>query len=403
MITDTIRDRFKHLASPGTAILQDLGVGKALGLADAETIVRDLFASAGVAINGSEPWDVTVHEQQFYANLLRYGELGLGESYIDGWWDCEALDLMIDKLLRAKLHKVIRGNLKMRLGVVKAIVFNLQSEKRATDSARAHYDIGNDLYRLMLGKRMQYTCGYFKDTDDLDEAQDAKLDLICRKLQLQPGMRVLELGCGFGGLAIYAAENYGVEVTGYNVSRAQLELAREMAGDLPVTFHMADYREASGQYDAVVSVGMMEHIGYKNHRTLMQVIHRSMTDDAVALVHTIGSNASRLRSEGFVDKYLFPNAVSPSVAQFGKAIDGLLVMEDVQNIGPHYSPTLLAWWKNFDEGYDQLDHSVYDARFYRLWRYYLLAASGASTSRKGQLWHWVMTKMGREHPYSRFA
>lgn len=401
MLTE-IRHNLKNLTAPGRELLHDLKIGSALG-GDAEAVVRELFAAAGVEVNGPAAHDITVHDERFYTKLLRSGELGMGESYIDGWWDCDALELMIDRLLRAQLHRVFKGNWRMRLGVVKAIVFNLQNERRATDSARAHYDIGNDLYQLMLDKRMQYTCGYFADTDDLDEAQEAKLDLICRKLGLEPGMRVLELGCGFGGFAIYAAEKYGVEVVGYNVSRAQLELAREMAGDLPVTFHLADYREATGKFDAVVSIGMMEHIGYKNHRTMMEVIERSMTDEAVALVHTIGSNTSRLSPERFVDRYLFPNAVSPSVAQFGNAIDGLLVLEDVHNLGEHYSPTLLAWWRNFDAGYHQLDHSVYDQRFYRLWRYYLLAASGASTSRKGQLWHWVLTKMGRPQPDCRLS
>ncbi|MBT8491834.1 MAG: cyclopropane fatty acyl phospholipid synthase [Deltaproteobacteria bacterium] len=370
---------------------------------DAESIVRELFARAKVTIDGPERWDIQVHDQRFYGKLLRFGELGFGESYLDGWWDCDALEVLVDKLLRAKLHLELKGNLKMQLGVVKAIATNLQSRKRSTDSARAHYDIGNELYQLMLDRRMQYTCGYFEHTDDLDQAQEAKLELLCKKLQLQPGMKVLELGCGFGGFAIYAAEKYGVEVTGYNVSKAQLKLAREMAGDLPVTFHMADYREATGHYDAVVSVGMMEHIGYKNHRTMLEVVERTMTDEAVAVIHTIGSNRSRLHPEGFVDKYLFPNAVSPSVAQFGRAIDGLLVMEDVHNIGPHYAPTLLAWWKNFEAGYHSLDHSVYDQRFYRLWRYYLLAAAGASSSRKGQLWQWVLTKMGRTQPACRFS
>lgn len=402
MLTTSIRQNLQHLTGPGQKFLDELRTGNGLG-GDAEAVVRDLFATAGVEIGGSAPHDLTVHDDRFYAKLLRWGELGMGESYIDGWWDCDALEQMIDRLLRARLHLVLKGNWRMRLGVVKAIVFNLQNEKRATDSARAHYDIGNDLYRLMLDRRMQYTCAYFAGTDDLDEAQEAKLDLICRKLDLKPGMRVLELGCGFGGFAIYAAEKYGVEVEGYNVSKAQLEVAREMAGDLPVTFHLADYREAKGRFDAVVSIGMMEHIGYKNHRTMLEVIERSMTDEAVALVHTIGSNSSRLRAERFVDKYLFPNAVSPSIAQFGAAIDGLLVLEDVQNIGEHYAPTLEAWWHNFDAGYDQLDHSVYDQRFYRLWRYYLLAASGASTSRKGQLWHFVMTKMGRPQPDCRHS
>lgn len=386
MIAQTIGNTLRNFSTP------------LAGFDDAETIVRKLLGNAGVTVNGSAPWDITVHDSRFYAKLLRHGELGLGESYIDGWWDCDELQTMIHKICRASLHLILKGNWRMKLGIVKAVLLNLQSESRATKSAQAHYDIGNDLYKLMLDDRMQYTCAYFKDTDDLGEAQEAKLDLVCRKLGLKPGMRVLELGCGFGGLAIYAAEKYGVEVTGYNVSRAQLELAREMAGNLPVTFHQSDYREARGQYDAVVSIGMMEHIGYKNHRTLMEVIHRCMSDEAVSLVHTIGSNHSRLRPERFVDKYLFPNAVSPSIAQIGKAVDGLLIVDDVHNIGTHYAPTLMAWWRNFDAGYEQLDHSVYDARFYRLWRYYLLAATGASTSRKGQLWQTVMTKFGRDLP-----
>jgi len=398
-----LASRLKTLADPNGDFLQNLKLGSFTPEASAEKVVRELFAAGDVEIGGSRPWDVTVHDPAFYGKLLRHGDLGLGESYIDGWWDCDQLQVMIHKILRAKLHLVLRGDWRMRMGVLKAVVLNLQSQKRSEKSARAHYDIGNDLYELMLDKRMQYTCGYFKDTDDLDTAQELKLDLICRKLGLQPGMRVLELGCGFGGFAIFAAEKYGVEVVGYNVSKAQLELARSRAGDLPVEFRMADYREAQGQFDAVVSVGMMEHIGYKNHRAMMEVVERCMTDEAVALVHTIGNNHSRLRSEGFVDKYLFPNAISPSIAQFGKAIDGLLVLEDVQNIGPHYAPTLMAWWENFNAGYDTLDHSVYDDRFYRLWRYYLLAATGASSSRKGQLWHFVMTKFGRDQPECRFS
>lgn len=376
---------------------------KPIGHDAGKTAVTDLFARAGVSVNGSAPHDITVHNTDFYARLLNYSDLGLGESYLDGWWDCEQLDTMIAKLLRAQLHRVLKGNWQMRARVVKGVVLNLQNRKRATKSARAHYDIGNDLYEIMLDKRMQYTCAYWKNAENLDDAQEAKLHLVCKKLGLQSGMRVLELGCGFGGLAKFAAEHYGVEVTAYNVSKAQLEIARERATGLPVTFHLRDYREAYGQYDAVVSVGMMEHIGYKNHRALINVIERCMTDEAVALVHTIGSNNSRVRADAFVDRYLFPNAVSPSIAQMGKALEGKLIMEDCHNFGPDYDPTLMAWWNNFKDGYHKLDQDRYDQRFWRLWRYYLLAAAGSSRARHGQLWHWVLTKQGRTVPEARYG
>jgi cyclopropane-fatty-acyl-phospholipid synthase len=279
----------------------------------------------------------------------------------------------------------------------------MQSKSRAGQVAEKHYDLGNDLYEVMLDPRMVYTCGYWKDAKTLDEAQDAKLDLVCKKVGLKPGMRVLDLGCGWGGFAIYAAEKYGCEVVGVTIAKEQQRLGQERATQkkLPVEIRLLDYRDARGTFDAVVSIGMMEHVGWRNHRTLMEVVHRSLADEGVALIHTIGSNESQRHGIPFFEKYLFPNAASPSIAQLGKAMEGLFVVEDWHNFGPDYEPTLLAWWKNFEAGYGRLDHAKYDERFYRMWRFYLLAAAGAVRARESQLWHLVLTKVGRAQPLCR--
>ena len=364
----------------------------------AERTVRELFALADVRIGGDRPGDIQVTDNRFYARLLQQASMGLGESFMDGWWDVDHLDVFIAKIVGADLKKKIRGDWRLWALPVKAVLLNLQSKARAYEVAEAHYDLGNDLYQRMLCKRMVYTCGYWKNAKNLDEAQEAKLDLVCRKVGLQPGMRVLDLGCGWGGFAAYAAEKYGVSVLGVSVSKEQVKLAKEMWKGLPVDYHLGDYRDVKGQYDAVVSIGMAEHIGYKNHRTMMKVIHRSLKKDGVALVHTIANNVSRIHGIPFIEKYVFPNACAPSLAQLGKAIEGLMVCEDLQNIGPDYDPTLMAWWENFDKAWPELRGRKYDDRFYKMWKFYLLGAAGASRCRDGQLYHLVLTHVGRKQP-----
>ncbi|MCA9638147.1 MAG: cyclopropane fatty acyl phospholipid synthase [Myxococcales bacterium] len=367
----------------------------------AERIVRDILAGAGVTVGGSEPWDITVHDRRFYPRLLKQASLGLGESYMDGWWETPALEEFIGKILRADLKNTLKGDWRMWSLPIRAAVSNLQSKARAYEVAEAHYDLGNDLYQRMLDKRMVYTCGYWRDAKDLDEAQEAKLDLICRKVGLEPGMEVLDLGCGWGGFAAFAAERYGCKVRGVSVSKEQVALAREMWKDLPVEFILGDYRDMRGSYDAVVSIGMAEHVGYKNHRTMMQVIHRCLRPEGVALVHTIANNVSRRHGIPFIEKYVFPNACAPSMTQLAKATEGLLVIEDVQNLGPDYFHTLIAWWKNFDAAWPELRGSRYDDRFYKMWKFYLLGAAGASKYRDGQLYHVVLTHVGRQQPECR--
>jgi cyclopropane-fatty-acyl-phospholipid synthase len=368
-----------------------------------ESTVRELFSLAGITVGGQAPGDIQVHNPRFYSRLLQQASMGLGESYMDGWWDTPSMEVFIEKVLRADLKNKIRGDWRLWTLPAKAILFNLQSRARAYQVAEVHYDLGNDLYQRMLDKRMVYTCGYWKGATTLDQAQEQKLDLVCRKVGLKPGMRVLDLGCGWGGFAAYAAQKYGVSVRGVSVSREQVQLAKEMWSGLPVEFHLDDYRNVTGTYDAVVSIGMAEHIGFKNHRTMMKVIHRSLKPEGVALVHTIANNVSRIHGIPFIEKYIFPNACAPSLAQLGRAIEGLLVCEDLQNIGPDYYHTLLAWWQNFDRAWPELRGARYDDRFYKMWKFYLLGAAGASKARDGQLYHLVLTRTGREQPDCRMS
>ncbi|HHJ52413.1 MAG TPA: cyclopropane fatty acyl phospholipid synthase [Caldithrix abyssi] len=365
-------------------------------------IVESLLDQAGIKINGPNPYDIQVHDERLYDRVLSETALGLGESYMDGWWDCEALDEFFTRLLRARLDEKVKGNVKILWHALRSRLFNLQAKHRAHQVGKKHYDVGNDLYQRMLDKRLNYTCGYWKNAKNLDEAQEAKLELVCKKIGLQPGMTVLELGCGWGSFAKYAAEKYGVEVTGVTVSEEQVKLGRELCKGLPVKIELADYRTVTGQYDRVISIGIMEHVGYKNYRTYMEVVDRTLKDDGIAFIHTIGSNSSVTTANAWTTKYIFPNGMLPSIAQLGKAMEGLFVMEDWHSFGPDYDKTLMAWYANFEAAWPELKDK-YGERFYRMWRYYLLSSAGGFRARQTQLWQIVMTKLGREQPECRFS
>lgn len=368
----------------------------------AETIIRDLLATAGIQIDGSHAWDIQVHNKNFYNRVLQNANLGLGESYMDGWWDCEAIDQFIDRVLRAKLDEKVRGNWRMGWQVFKARLFNRQARQRAYQVGERHYDLGNDLYEAMLDRRLNYTCAYWRNAETLDDAQEAKLDLVCRKIGLKPGMEVLELGCGWGSFARYAAEKYGARVTGVTVSKEQVALGMKHCKGLPVALKLQDYREASGQYDAVISIGIMEHVGYKNYGTYMDVVNRCLKPDGIGFVHTIGGNHSTHSTNAWTDKYIFPNGMLPSIAQLGAAMEKHFVMEDWHNFGPDYDKTLMAWHTNFVNAWPELK-SRYDERFYRMWRYYLLSSAGSFRARNIQLWQIVFTREGTPQPDCRLS
>ncbi len=355
--------------------------------------VTALLATVDVKINGPDPWDLQIYDERFYKRVLSQGTLGLGESYMDGWWDCAKIDEFAFRVLRADLYKQANFDWKTILKMLLAKVMNMQAKGKAARNAQRHYDIGNNLYQLMLDKRMAYSCGYWKNADNLDQAQENKLDLICRKLRLQPGQRVLDIGCGWGSFAKFAAEKYGAQVVGVTVAKEQVELGRKMCQGLPVEIRLQDYRDVDEQFDHVVSVGMAEHVGYKNHRTYMQTAARCLKDDGLFLLHTIGVNYSRTSADPFTNTYIFPNCLIPSIKQLGSAMENIFVMEDWHNFGPYYDPTLMAWFRNFDANWDKLN-GEYNERFYRMWKYYLLSSAGSFRARNNQLWQIVLSRKG---------
>jgi len=369
---------------------------------NAETIVRALLEPTQIEINGKNPWDVQVHNPDFYSRVLQESSLGLGESYMDGWWDCEALDELVYRILMADLDSKVKGNWKIALEVLNSRLFNQQTRSRALKVGEVVYDLGNDLYCAMLDKRLNYTCGYWKDAKTLDEAQDAKLELVCQKIGLKSGMSVLEFGCGWGSFASYAAEKYGAHVTGVTISKEQLAFAKEVCKGLPVDLRFQDYREVQGQFDAVISIGMFEHVGYRNYSTYMQVVDRCLKDDGIGLIHCIGSNQTTTMGEPWANKYIFPNGMLPSIAQLGAALEPKFIMEDWHNFGPHYIPTLLAWYDKFEKAWPGLK-AKYGDRFYRMWRFYLLNSAGAFRARSQQLWQIVFTRKGTPQPVCRFS
>jgi len=364
----------------------------------AAELMRELLGRAGVTVNGDAPWDIQIHDTRVYARVLRDGTLGVGESYVDGWWDSPALDQMLQRVIGARVDLELRDSWLLLAHAVRARIFNLQAA-RAFEVGERHYDVGNDLYEVMLGARMMYTCAYWKDASTLDAAQEAKLDLVCRKIGLTPGKRVLDLGCGWGGFAAFAAQQYGAQVVGYTVSREQVSWINQRYPNLPIEVRHDDYRNATGSYDAVVSIGLMEHVGPKNHRAYMEQAARLLAPGGIAFIHTIGGSRARTQIDPWFDRYIFPNAVIPTLGQLASAMEEILVPEDVQNIGPHYDRTLMAWWENFNQAWPSL-RERYGDRFYRMWKYYLLASAAEFRVRHHNLYQIVATPVGTPHPAS---
>jgi cyclopropane-fatty-acyl-phospholipid synthase len=363
-------------------------------------VLRDLIAEAGIRFNGDAPWDIQVHDERVYRMILAHGSLGFGEAYMDGLWDSPQLDEMFHRLLLADIDEKIGRWTRLRLlgAILRHGLFNLQSIERAFQVGEQHYDTGNDVFEAMLDPTMAYSCAYWQNASDLAQAQRNKLDLICRKLELQAGEKVLEIGCGWGSLASHAAKYYGVEVTGITVSKEQQKLARERCSGLPVTIELMDYRDLKGQYDKIVSVGMFEHVGPKNYAAYFEVAQRALKDDGLFLLHTIGNYVTSRKTDAWIDKYIFPNGKLPSARELTAAIEHRFVIEDWHNFGPDYDRTLMAWWENFERAWPRLE-AKYGRRFQRMWKYYLMSCAGFFRSRQGQLWQLVLSKRNRATVY----
>ena len=360
----------------------------------ADERITAALRSAGVEVNGPAPHDIRIRNPRFFHRVTSRGSLGFGESYVDGDWECDRIDDLVVRLIRAGVHRTHGGGVRDIGRRAAALLTNSGSTVRAFVIGERHYDIGNDLFERMLGRSMVYSCGYWRDAADLDAAQDAKLDLVCRKLGLKPGMRLLDVGCGWGGLARFAAERYGVRVLGITVSREQQEWARRAAGSLPITIELLDYRSLdAGRFDAVASIGMFEHVGRKNYATFCDVVRRHLADDGLFLLHTIGGNTSSFTTDPWIERYIFPNSLIPSLAQIASAAEASFVVEDLHNFGADYDRTLLSWSANVDRNRDELE-GRYGGRFLRMWRYYLLSCAGAFRARYNNLWQIVLSPGG---------
>lgn len=360
--------------------------------------VRGLLAAADVRIDGDRSWDIQVHDGRLYARLLAGGSLALGDAYMDGWWDATQLDGLLARLLAAGLERRSPGLADLRDALL-ARLLNLQAGRRAFAVGERHYDLGNDLYQAMLGRRLVYSCGYWHDRDgvraeSLDAAQEAKLDLVCRKLGLEPGMRVLDVGCGWGEALKFAAERYGIHGVGVTVSREQQAFAAGLCEGLPLEFRLQDYRELRGErFDRVLSIGMFEHVGVRNYRTYFEVLRSLLPPDGLFLLHTIGGNVSRRRTDPWIARHIFPNSMLPSAKQIAEASEGLFVLEDWHNFGTDYDLTLQAWRDNIEGAWERLPER-YDERFRRMWRFYLAGSMASFRTRRIQLWQLLLSPAG---------
>ena len=313
------------------------------------------------------------------------------------------VDEFIARVLRARLDRRV-GSPGLWLSVLRARVMNLQSVARAWQVGREHYDLGNDLYQAMLDPYMAYSCGYWTRATTLEQAQEAKLDLICRKLGLVRGMTLLDIGCGWGSLLRFAAEHYGVHGLGLTVSAEQAKWGAEKAKGLPIRFELTDYRQfnvnGSQRFDRIASIGMFEHVGHKNYRDYMAMARRSLIDDGLFLLHTIGKNQTHLNIDPWIEKYIFPNGALPALSELAAAAEQDFIIEDIHNFSADYDKTLMAWYERFEAAWPTIQTN-YTERFHRMWRYYLLCCAGTFRARDNQLWQVVLSPSGVEGGYRR--
>ena len=361
-------------------------------------IIEKLLNSAGIEINGDRPWDIQVKNEKLFSRLLSGGSLAVGESYMDGWWECDSIDQLITKAYRAELDKKLRSSKELAWKYVKEQLFNLQNISKAKIVGKKHYDVGNDLYKLMLDKRMNYSCGYWKDAKDLDDAQEAKLDLICKKLNLKSNQTLLDIGCGWGSMVKFACENYGVKAVGITISKEQAKLAKEMCHGLDIEIRLQDYRELDEQFDKIVSIGMFEHVGCKNYQQFFAIVNRNLKNDGLFLLQTIALSKTAKTIDPWIEKYIFPNGMLPSAKQITASYEKLFRLEDWHSFGTDYDKTLMAWYQNFINNWGKIKDK-YDERFKRMWTYYLLSCAGSFRSGVNQLWQIVFSKISSQPGY----
>ena len=376
-----------------------------LGAVKYERRAQQLLAPADIRLNSSRPWDMKIHHPQTLERILLTGSMGLGESYMDGWWDCDQLDEFFARVLRHGLDRQVASTHPV-LQFIRTHWVNAQSVRRSWTVGREHYDLDQTLFHHMLDPYLCYSCGYWAQANTLAQAQEAKLELICQKLQLQPGMQLLDIGCGWGSLMRYAATHHGVRCVGLTISREQAAAGQLRDRDLPIHYELSDYRqfnpEGQQRFDRVASIGMFEHVGLQNHADYFQTVKRCLKPEGLFLLHTIGKNLSQAPIDPWIEAYIFPNGELPSLQELMRSLEADWVIEDLHNFGADYDRTLMAWHERFLQAWPQLQ-ARHSERFFRMWRYYLLSCAGTFRARANQLWQLVLSPQGMPGGYRRPA
>jgi cyclopropane-fatty-acyl-phospholipid synthase len=373
------------------------------GLSKFEQWAEHLLQPADIHLNGHRPWDLNIHHPQTLERIFLTGSLGLGESYMDGWWDCEQLDGFFERVLRHGLDRQVQS-VHPVVHFLRSRLINPQSARRAWAVGREHYDLDQTLFQHMLDPYLCYSCGYWAHASTLAQAQEAKLELVCRKLQLKPGMTLLDIGCGWGSLMRYAARHHGVQCVGLTISREQALAGERMDHDLPIRYELLDYRafnrDGRQRFDRVASIGMFEHVGLHNHHDYFLAARRSLKSDGLFLLHSIGKNQSNTPIDPWIESYIFPNGELPSLQELTRAVEPEWVVEDLHNFGADYDLTLMAWHERFVQAWPMIQPRQSE-RFYRMWRYYLLSCAGTFRARVNQLWQLVLSPQGVTGGYRR--
>tara|TARA_B100000029_G_scaffold516750_1_gene633683 strand:- start:2930 stop:4192 length:1263 start_codon:yes stop_codon:yes gene_type:complete len=368
-------------------------------------IIFKLWDGFGVGSSQESIGTVTFRNRKILYQLLFSGEVAFGDGYSVGSIDIDGN--LVDMLVESNVSRY------QHLGIQSSFRRNPFSRfrpsntlGRAQKNIHHHYDIGNEFYRIWLDSEMQYTCAYFPDDSlTLEAAQQAKMDHVCRKLRLQPGDKVVEAGCGWGGLARHMAKYYGANVTAYNISEEQVRYASDRAKSEgysdQVSYVQDDYRNVVGNFDVFVSVGMLEHVGKDNYRELGNVIASCLTDEGRALIHSIGRNVPRQMS-AWIDRRIFPGAYPPTLGEMMNILEpNRFSVLDIENLRLHYARTLEHWLQRFEDANKEVSE-MFDDNFIRAWRLYLSGSIAAFLTGGLQLFQVVFCReRNNQIPWSR--